>query len=262
MQPQITELKPKMGGKYTRGQKAHNASDLTKLVVVGQMFGDWCVINSSAKLDKGYRYIEVTCSTCGLTRWQHYDNLKAGKSRACMKCAKSKITKYNTKLEQALNKRGQAAKSRCNNSKDPSYHRYGARGITFDFTSIEEYVNYVKQLPNASVDLEVDRIDNNKGYTKGNLRFVSRDTQVRNTRRNRNINYDGTTICLADFTRNYTDLSLSTTKRLLDQGFTPEELRRIIICRKGGRPSLRSVRCKQKEPLRGSYDRPIYLHST
>lgn len=74
---------------------------------------------------------------------------------------------------------------RCNNPNHISYRNYGARGITLaaDLTSFEDYKTFVESLPNYDPNSgSLDRIDNNKGYTKDNLRWVSSSVQLANQR--------------------------------------------------------------------------------
>jgi len=66
-------------------------------------------------------------------------------------------------------------KQRCSNPKRKSYKDYGARGITV----CEEWKNSFKSFYDFAVvngwrkDLQTDRIDNNKGYSPDNVRFVT-----------------------------------------------------------------------------------------
>ena len=74
---------------------------------------------------------------------------------------------------------------RCNNPNHPSYKNYGARGITLadDLTSFEDYRTYVESLPDYDPQHgSLDRIDNHKGYAKGNLRWATNSLQVANQR--------------------------------------------------------------------------------
>jgi hypothetical protein len=74
---------------------------------------------------------------------------------------------------------------RCTNPNHTSYINYGARGISLseDLRSFEDFKAFVESLPNYSpTEGTVDRLDNNEGYTKSNLRWASRSTQTANQR--------------------------------------------------------------------------------
>ena len=82
--------------------------------------------------------------------------------------------------------------TRCTNPNSSDYKQYGGRGITVshEFKDFVTYNNYIKSLPNANKDsYTIDRIDNNKGYEKCNLRWAtSREQQL-----NKNISNKNTT---------------------------------------------------------------------
>ena len=81
--------------------------------------------------------------------------------------------------------------NRCTNSKNPNYKHYGERGIT---VSIEwlDINNFIKDMKSSfEKGMELDRIDNNKGYSKDNCRWTSREIQNRNTRVLRSTNRSG-----------------------------------------------------------------------
>jgi hypothetical protein len=90
-------------------------------------------------------------------------------------------------------------KTRCYNKNDNSYKYYGARGIKMYSKWINnrhEFENWILNnlgdKPNKNYSL--DRIDNNKGYVPGNLRWADKFTQAQNTRRNKSVNYNGNII--------------------------------------------------------------------
>jgi hypothetical protein len=51
--------------------------------------------------------------------------------------------------------------------------------------------------------LDIDRIDNNKGYERNNLRFVPRQINLRNKRVNRWITHNGVSVLVLDFWKQY-----------------------------------------------------------
>lgn len=71
---------------------------------------------------------------------------------------------------------------RCNNPKNKSYINYGGRGISIcnDWLDIS---NFIKDMyPSFQEGLSIDRIDNNKGYSPDNCRWVTKEIQARNKR--------------------------------------------------------------------------------
>jgi hypothetical protein len=77
-------------------------------------------------------------------------------------------------------------KRRCYNTSHHNYKHYGERGITIckEWLETETYIPFFNwALTNGyEQHLEIDRIDNNKGYSPDNCRFSTQSTQARNTR--------------------------------------------------------------------------------
>lgn len=92
-------------------------------------------------------------------------------------------------------------KQRCYNPKCKSYKDYGGRGIVICdewLSSPETFYNWSKN--NGYTDnLTIDRIDNNKGYSPENCRWVSIKVQANNRRNNRVITYKGKSKTLSEW---------------------------------------------------------------
>lgn len=84
------------------------------------------------------------------------------------------------------------AMSRCNNPNNPHYKDYGGRGIkvckrwhkfeNFLSDEYEAYDAHRQLVGNHRKDLSIDRINNNRNYEPGNIRYVSQKVQCNNKR--------------------------------------------------------------------------------
>ncbi|MEN6312767.1 MAG: hypothetical protein ABFD25_00810 [Clostridiaceae bacterium] len=92
-------------------------------------------------------------------------------------------------------------KNRCYNPKAKRFNRYGGRGISV----CDEWLHRSKEFicwarANGYNDnLQLDRIDNDKGYSPDNCRWVTVRENSRNRRSNKQMTIDGITTCAADW---------------------------------------------------------------
>lgn len=82
-------------------------------------------------------------------------------------------------------------KTRCYNPNSPSYPNYGGRGIKLyrPWHNYKTFLRYVGECPGPN--MTIDRIDNNRGYVPGNVRWATMAEQQRNRRNNVWITYKG-----------------------------------------------------------------------
>ena len=84
-------------------------------------------------------------------------------------------------------------KDRCHNPKCKDYKKYGGRGINV----CDEWRNNFKKFAEWAIEngyrdgLQLDRIDNNKGYSPENCRFVDGKTNSNNRRDNLRVSLFG-----------------------------------------------------------------------
>lgn len=113
---------------------------------------------------------------------------------------------------------------RCENENDPSFSRYGARGIEVceQWRSFENFVNDMGVRPDGT---SLDRIDVNGNYEPGNCRWASPVEQSNNTRRNVFVELDGERLTLAEAARK-TGVHRTTFKSRIYRGASAEEAAR------------------------------------
>ena len=150
--------------------------------LVGKRFGWVKVISPEKRWSAKWNtcYVLTRCVSCGREEWSNLGALTSGRSKGCQHCSQPK------RIPKWLEKRLVAAKQRCENPADPGYPSYGRRGITFDFPSVLYAGLWImKNLSGVRREGEIDRIDNNRGYAPGNIRFVTHAENQRNKRNTR-----------------------------------------------------------------------------
>lgn len=182
---------------------------MAKLDMCGKQFNRWTVLGlSHYNSRRNHKYFKCRC-VCGFEKTISMCSLKSGASKSCGCWKKeefiNRITTHG-KTKSRLYKVWCSIKHRCFNPRSKSYPDYGGRGITMQkelADSFEAFKREVGERPGSRHS--IDRIDNEKGYVCGNMRWATDSEQSRNTRRNINITYNGTTQCLQDWA---TDLGM------------------------------------------------------
>jgi hypothetical protein len=134
---------------------------------------------------------------CGNTTSVFAQNLKKGNTRSCgclLVEARIKHGMADTLVYHAWRSMFQ----RCENPKDSAYKNYGARGITVceDWRDFPRFIADMGMRPHG---FQLDRIDNSKGYSKDNCRWVSAKVNRNNQRNNRLITFNGKTQTVAEW---------------------------------------------------------------
>lgn len=96
-------------------------------------------------------------------------------------------------------------KDRCYNKNNLHYQRYGGRGIRVCKKWKYSFENFYNDMgPKPSKLYSLDRINNNKGYSKENCRWATKLEQVKNRNSVRLITFNGLTLNLKDWSRKIT----------------------------------------------------------
>jgi hypothetical protein len=113
-------------------------------------------------------------------------------------------------------------KARCTNPKNIGYHRYGGRGISFH-PSFATFAGFWEHLGPCPPGLELDRIDNNGNYEPGNVRWATRDEQIRNRSVSRFIEHGGKVLTIAEWAKAIGLSTITLWARINHYGWPPEK---------------------------------------
>lgn len=148
---------------------------------------------------RGLQALLVKCD-CGAPEYMvDRHNFKLFKSTRCNICAKKSSTRtrklywgYADVLPDdghraRLLNRLSSAIGRCHKKTNRGYRAYGGRGIQVCKEWREDRAAFLRHVQTLAgwdnPTLEMDRADNSKGYEPGNIQFVTRTANLRNTRK-------------------------------------------------------------------------------
>ena len=117
----------------------------------------------------------------------------------------------------------QAMRLRCHEPGHHAFKDYGARGIEVCPEWRDNPARFLADMGRKpSPKHELDRIDNNRGYSPENCRWVTRDLNSRNRRSNRWIEFMGERKTLIEWSI-CMGVSADTITKRLDAGWSPEQ---------------------------------------
>lgn len=138
-----------------------------------------------------HTYYKCVCIYCGTVIERRSDIVKNGLAKCDCQYKSERHGQTRTPLYRAWS----AMRNRCQNASNEEYKNYGERGIKVCKEWGNSFCEFYKwSMLNGYKDgLTIDRIDNNKGYSPDNCRWVDMKTQCNNRRSNRMITYNGKT---------------------------------------------------------------------
>ena len=145
-------------------------------IKIGDVFGDWTVISDKPR-QGAFRLLYVECQCkCGRKALKSISAIKKGTVKSCKSCCRNIIYKNSFSIRYFNNIKRRAINKNLEFDLDYEY--------LYELIEKQEWKCALSNLPisfkiqwkgeiNQSASL--DRIDNNKGYTKGNVQWVHKD---------------------------------------------------------------------------------------
>lgn len=200
---------------------AHNRIKLNP----GDRYGRWTVIRYDDSRKGNYWFCKCDC---GVERSVTATNLVRGLSMSCgcynRECLIKLSTTHGIPPSHPLYSVWGNMKDRCTNPHNKTYEYYGGRGIHV----CDEWMHDFKAFYDWSMangwakGLQIDRIDNDKGYSPDNCRWVTRIENCNNRRDNHFIEYNGERHTMSEWGR-ITGLGRSIIKSRLMRGWSVDD---------------------------------------
>lgn len=193
--------------------------------IIGKRFGRLIVVKRTSKPGAGAVRWQCRCDCGGETNCST-PVLEKGKSRSCG-CLANELTAARSRThggsKTAEYRTWCSIISRCENPRQPSFERYGARGIKICKRWRNSFSAFISDMGNKPFPrATIDRMDNLKGYSPDNCRWADYKTQAANMRSNHLISFAGETKILTAWAIQY-GIKQPTLRRRLKKGWPTEK---------------------------------------
>lgn len=164
--------------------------------ILGMTFGRLTVLSFS---DNAKWLCKCECgNTCFTTRGK----LIRGHTKSCG-CIRreelSKRKKTHGKTKTKIYRLWTSMIQRCTNKNNVAYKDYGGRGIFVcdRWSGVDGFIHFFEDMGLPEAGLSLDRIDNDKGYSKENCKWSTKREQRLNSRRIHLVTYNGRTVSMS-----------------------------------------------------------------
>lgn len=154
---------------------------MAKVDLSGKVFGHLKVIEWGDRTPQGTRW-RCRCA-CGQVRLVRATRLRRGETHSCGRCSKIEHGYSRNVTKEYI--AWKAMNQRCRAKEGRNFEAYGKRGITVCREWQDSFPAFLRDVGVApSPEHSLDRENNDKGYSKGNVRWAT-DVQQANNRRPR-----------------------------------------------------------------------------
>lgn len=192
--------------------------------LLGQTFGRLTVVSFS-NTDNNRNAVWNCVCECGSDKTVMGAALRGGRTQSCG-CLRKETTAARRRKHGLASCRTykiwRGMWTRCTNPNSKSKTRYIDRGISV-CDRWRKFENFFSDMGHAPEGLQIDRIDNDKGYSPENCRWATRIENVNNRECNVKLTYDGITKTVNEWARELKMSDRTLRSRLNQLGFTVEQ---------------------------------------
>lgn len=186
--------------------------------MIGKKFGRWTVVAQATWKAPIQWHCICVCGNAGIV---FGGGLRDGSSTSCG-CFAKENNKTHGYSNTPTYKTWCAMFQRCTNPNNPSYPRYGGRGINI-CKRWHKFENFLKDMGERPVGHSIDRIDNDAGYKPSNCRWATNFQQTNNRGGTIYITKDGVTKCLMEWAKTI-GVNAKMLRMRIKRGWTGAEL--------------------------------------
>jgi len=135
-----------------------------------------------------------------------------------------------------------AMKGRCYNKNDKGFQNYGGRGILVD-EAWHNFYSFYNDMGFPQKGQTLERVDNNKSYSKENCTWADRNTQAANRRFCNYVKDGDETVCLKEYCRRH-GLKYRPTAKRVTRGWSINDA--VSIPLGLGKRAIRLIKTNQR----------------
>jgi hypothetical protein len=124
-------------------------------------------------------------------------NLTRGNTKSCG-CLHSEVVLKHGMANTSTYRIWVSMRARCRNPNDAAYANYGGRGIDV-CERWEKFANFIADMGLRPAKHQIDRIDNDLGYSPENCRWVTAKANLNNKRTSHKIEWQGETLTVSQW---------------------------------------------------------------
>lgn len=194
---------------------------------IGEKYGRLAVLEFAGVYQspsRPHRLYKCKCE-CGNVTIVRLNTLRSGNTRSCGCLLSEKSRERSIKHGLRHTKEyicWMRMKDRCFNKNSKDYKNYGGRGISVCDEWKNDFEQFYKDMGEKPANTSIERIDNNKGYSKDNCKWDNSFNQCRNKRTNVWINFNGKKMILTDLA-NFLGISRAKLESRLKNNYYQEE---------------------------------------